>query len=242
MVIQSRPLQLLLTRPKAQGLRFAKQLRAGLSQPFDITYAPLIQPVFLHPQLSKTKYHAVVLTSETGALAAASYDGLPKLAYCVGDQTARAARRAGFVTQSAAGDAEALIRMILQTFPNQPLLHICGIDTRGDVAEKLNKARIKTDTLTAYRQDPAPLTKEARRLLAGTTPVIVPLFSPRSAQIFVAEAEPGLTAPLCIVAMSVAVAQALGTLPIARLETATEPNAKAMIAAVGQIADKFPVA
>ncbi len=241
MVIQSRPLQLLLTRPKAQGLRFAKQLRAGLGQTFQITYSPLIQPVFLHPPLSKTQYHAVVLTSETAAMAAESYDGLPKLAYCVGDQTARAARRAGFVTQSAAGDAEALIRMILQTFPNQPLLHMCGTDTRGDVAEKLKKAGIETHTLIVYRQDPAPLTKAAKHILEGIRPVIVPLFSPRTAQIFAAQAEPIATAPLYVVGLSAAVMDAVGALPCVGFETATDPNAEAMIAAVGRIADKLPV-
>lgn len=175
-------------------------------------------------------------------MAAESYDGLPKLAYCVGDQTARAARRAGFVTQSAAGDAEALIRMILQTFPNQPLLHMCGTDTRGDVAEKLKKAGIETHTLIVYRQDPAPLTKAAKHILEGIRPVIVPLFSPRTAQIFAAQAEPIATAPLYVVGLSAAVMDAVGALPCVGFETATDPNAEAMIAAVGRIADKLPVA
>jgi uroporphyrinogen-III synthase len=232
----------LLTRPRPQGLRFARQLRASLDQPFRITQSPLIQPIFLHPALPKVRFHAVIFTSETGAAAATSYTGLPKLAYCVGDQTAAAARRAGFFTQSAAGDAEALLHMILQTSPNQPLLHICGTDTRGDVAGRLNKARIETHVLTAYTQEPAPLTTQAARILAGIAPVIVPLFSPRTVQIFAAAAEQITTAPLYIVALSAAVAQALGGLHVARLETAAQPTAEAMIAAVGQIANNFPVA
>jgi uroporphyrinogen-III synthase len=242
MVIQSRPLHLLLTRPRPQALRFARQLRASLEQSFHITYAPLIQPVFLQPALPNIRFHAVIFTSETGVASAASYAGLPKLAYCVGDQTAIAARRLGFVTQSAAGDAKALLRMISQTCPNQPLLHICGADTRGDVAETLNKARIKTHILTTYRQDPAPLTKDAIRILAGKAPVIVPLFSPRTAMIFAAQASAATTAPLYITAFSPAVAEGLRNLAVAGLLTASTPTADAMIAAIRLIADTIPMA
>lgn len=225
-----------------QGMRFARQLRQAWDHPFRVTHSPLIQPIFLYPPLSKKRYHAVVFTSETGATAAEHYADLPRLAYCVGDQTARAARRAGFFTQSAVGDADALIHMILQASPNQPLLHICGTDTRGDVAQRLNDARIQTDALIAYRQEPSPLTKDAARILAGRLPVIVPLFSPRTAKIFVADAEPIATAPLYITAFSPAVAAAVGTLTMANLITAATPTAEAMITAIQQIADTVRVA
>ena len=79
-------------------------------------------------------------------------------------------------------------------------------------------------------------------MLAGIAPIIVPLFSPRTAQIFVAAAEPITNAPLYVVALSAAVAWALGGLQVARLETAAQPTAEAMIAAIGQIAENFPVA
>jgi uroporphyrinogen-III synthase len=242
MVIQSRPLHLLLTRPRLQGMRFARQLRNSLHQPLRITLSPLIQPVFLHPAMPAADFHAVIFTSETGVATAASYADLPKLAYCVGDQTARAARRAGFVTRSAAGDAAALVHMVLQTAQPQPLLHICGTDTRGDVAERLNSAGIETQVLVTYRQDAAQLTPAAQRLLSRNAPIVVPLFSPRTARIFATQAAPIAHAPLYIAAFSPAVARAINGLLITGLETAVEPTAKAMIAAIQQIADRNPVA
>jgi uroporphyrinogen-III synthase len=223
-------------------MRFARDLRAALGRPLRVTHSPLIVPVLLHPTLPTAEYRAVIFTSETGVMASGMIDHLPKLAFCVGDQTARAARRAGFVTQSAAGDADALVRLILQAAPRYPLLHVCGLDTRGDVADRLTSAGIETHIAIAYRQNAIPLTPAACRLLSGKNAIIAPLFSPRTAQIFAASAEPIARAPVCIAAFSVAVAQALGGLKIAGLEIAAQPTADGMIAAVRRLADKFPVA
>jgi uroporphyrinogen-III synthase len=242
MVIQSRPMHLLLTRPRPQSARFARQVRSGLDLPPHVTIAPLIKPVFLHPTLPTASFQAVIFTSETGVAASASYTSLPKRAYCVGDQTARAARRAGFAAQSSAGDAEALLRMLMQGPPHGPLLHICGVDTRGDISERLNFAGVETHVAIAYQQVATALTPAAVRLLSGGDPVVIPLFSPRTAQLFAAAAEPTATVPLYITAFSAAVAQALGGLRIAGLEIAPQPTAEAMITAIRRIADRLRTA
>lgn len=231
-----------MTRPLPQSMRFTRDLRAAMDRPLRVTHSPLILPVLLHPILPTAEYQAVIFTSETGVMASGMIDHLPKLAFCVGDQTSRAARRAGFATQSAAGDAEALLRLILQASPRSPLLHVCGLDTRGDVAGRLTSAGIETHIAIAYRQNAIPLTPAAHRLLSGNNAIIAPLFSPRSAQIFAAAAEPIAHAPVFVAAFSAAVAQALGGLEIAGLEIAAQPTADGMIAAIRRLADKFPVA
>jgi uroporphyrinogen-III synthase len=242
MVIQSRLLHLLMTRPKAQGMRFARDLRQVMDQPLRITYAPLIQPVFLHPRVPTGDFVAVIFTSETGVAAAHLMPALPRHAFCVGDQTARAARKAGFTATSASGDAEALLRRIGQKNPRGRLLHICGEDTRGDVTSRLNTAGIDTLSVIAYRQNPASLTPAAHHLLMGNAPVIIPLFSPRTAKIFATQAEPIATTSLYITAFSPAVAEGLGTFAVAGLMTAATPTADAMIMAIRQIADTIPMA
>ena len=74
-----------------------------------------------------------------------------------------------------------------------------------------------------------PLTADARAVLAGDAPVLLPVFSPRTAALL-ASAGP-FAAPLHLVAMSGAVDAALGGLPCASRTVAARPDARAMAAA-----------
>ena len=56
--------------------------------------------------------------------------GLP--VFAVGARTAEIARGAGYEAQSADGDADDLVRMILGARPAGPLLHLRGESSRGD--------------------------------------------------------------------------------------------------------------
>lgn len=242
MVIQSRPHNLLLTRPHKQSVRFARQLRKQAGYTFAVTHAPLMRPVFLHPVRPAGEFQAVIFTSETAVEAATAYKGLPSMAYCVGDHTARAARRAGFLAVSAAGDAASLVAYIQQAAPMGDFLHICGVETRGSVAQSLTAAGIRTQELVAYRQDAVPFSLRAQRLLGGKKPVIVPLFSPRTAKYFVANAEPICNAPLYVAAFSPAVATCLQGMQMADLAIADAPTAAGMIATIRQIAHRLATA
>jgi uroporphyrinogen-III synthase len=159
--------------------------------------------VFVDPTLPEGPFAAVILSSETGAQAAASLKArLPDHAFCVGDRTAAAARLAGFAATSAQGDAAALLALILSDPPG-PLLHLRGQDTRGDLA---------------------------RRLSARGVPA--PLFSPRSAAILGAECvRIAATAPIHVVALSPAVAEA-ARFSIQSVQVADQPNAKSLIQAM----------
>jgi uroporphyrinogen-III synthase len=231
-----------MTRPKAPGQRFATALRSAMNRPLRITFSPLLHPTFVPFRLPDIACAAVIFTSETAVLAAKDQTGLPSLAYCVGDRTALVARRAGFTTRSAAGDADALVQLILQDHTVGPLLHLRGKDQRGDVADKLNAAGIQTLSIITYFQHAAPLSPAAWRVLTAPHPLIVPLFSPRTAQIF-AEQVAGLAiCPLFVATISTATAQNLGNIPLTAQQSAATPDAAAMIAAIIRLADTIPVA
>lgn len=230
MAPQSRALPVLLTRPEAQGDRFAAMLRERFGDAIEVVASPLIAPVFHAPDLPEGDHAAVILTSETGVEAAtrlAARQPLPKLALCVGDRTAHAARAAGFQARSAAGDADALLAMILADPPKGRLLHLHGRETRGDLAARLTAAGLCVDAATVYAQEPRPLTPQARVLLDGDGPVVVPLFSPRTARLFAATGPH--RAALWVAALSPAVAQALGSLAVARMVVSPRPDAASLI-------------
>lgn len=225
----------MLTRPASQGLRFAAQVEAELG-PMAVVQTPLLWPVFLKVMLPSLSFSAMILTSETGVEAArrisATGQALPGRAYCVGDHTAAAARAAGFEPLSAGGDAGALVAMIRAGGERGPLLHLRGEQSRGGVSESLNSAGIVTFETVVYRQISKALSPEATNVLQGDVPVIVPLFSPRSAKVFVMALPDPIQAPLWIAALSPAVAAALGRLEPARMVVADAPDAPHMLRAV----------
>ncbi|MBC2836006.1 uroporphyrinogen-III synthase [Paragemmobacter straminiformis] len=229
MTPQSRPLSVLLTRPQAQGDRFAAQLADRFGNRIAVTTSPVIAPAYLVPEIPALAFSALVFTSET-AVTSARFPGLPRRAYCVGDRTAAAAAAAGFAAVSAKGDAAALIALIRGSGESGPLLHLRGADTRGDIAAILTAAGIPTRQAVTYDQRPQPLSPEAAALLNGETPVLLPLFSPRTAEIL-ASLGP-FRAPLLVAALSPAVASAAARLHPARLATADAPDADALLTAV----------
>ena len=231
MPAQSLAPTVLLTRPAAQSASFAQSLQARV-EGLRVIVSPLMTTVFLTVTLPKEPLQGVVLTSQTGAEAAGRLrTQLPDLAYCVGDRTAQVAREAGFRVQSAQGDAEALLALILREKP-QALIHLRGREARGDLAQRLSAAGVFTQERVVYAQDAQPLSDEAVAVLSGKAPVLVPLFSPRSAEILGA-AWQGLTthAPLVVVAISQAVAEAAAFCPTKPVLSA-HPDAPSMLDAV----------
>lgn len=239
MVAQSRLPAFLLTRPAAQSHRFAASLRQRFGPEVAITISPLLAPCFLAPPFPTGSYDALIFTSETGVAAYLAHDArpgtLPKRAYCVGNRTAKAAEMAGLEPVSADGDANALITLIRQHAP-LALLHICGAQTRGDVAQTLSKAGIKTDTCVLYQQTAQPLSKAALTLLQMQRPVLVPLFSPRSAALFCQQIYAlDHIAPLTCIVLSKAVGDAVMDLRGAKLCYADRPTAESLLKAIAAV-------
>jgi len=226
---------MLLTRPAAQSARFADAVQDRFGPEIRVVISPLMGPVFLPVSLPQGRFDALILTSETGATAArrilAEGGVLPQRAYCVGDQTARVAEAAGFVVRSAAGDANALLALIGSAKPAAPLLYLRGRDARGAITDRLNSKGFRIVERIVYAQEPWPPSAQARAILAGAAPVILPLLSPRSAALVLAL--PDVTAPLWVAALSPAVAAAMPE--AARLAVAVRPDAAALMDAVAAL-------
>ncbi len=239
MARQSRAPVILLTRPLPQSQRFAAQLHARWPD-MTVVISPLMVPEYFSPDLPRRDFGAVILTSETGAEAArrisAAGVSLPRRAFCVGDRTALVAKSAGFQVQSAGGDADGLVALILSQHLPGPLLFLRGRDAAGNVEERLNISGTETLSAVVYAQSRQFLSEQAHQVLQGDAPVILPLFSSRTTLIFSAERPLNArSAPLWVAAMSLAVAEAAADLLPARMLTATRPDAPAMLDAIADL-------
>lgn len=235
MAIQSCTPAIVLTRPAPQSQRFARDLSARLGN-IRVVISPLMKTVRLRPDILLLPYKAVIFTSETGVQAAAELPvALPKTAFCVGTRTATAAQQAGFEAQSADGDVVALARMIREHVPTGPLLHLRGRDAAGDLAEVLTKGGIEMHSAVVYTQEPQPLNAEALALFAQSDPVILPLFSPRSALLLSQALPKPLTSPLWVIAISQNAADAAQSLSPKRMVIAARPDGENMLQAVTEV-------
>lgn len=219
---------ILLTRPTEGAARFADALRARLESVSIVTSPVLrIEGTDARPDLSDDP--VLVFTSVNG-VEHGGLSGASRKALCVGDATARAARDAGFDSISAGGDLRDLVAMIAADPPRKPVLHLRGAHASGDLMTDLAALGVQARETVVYQQSTQPLSVRALAVLDGKTTVIVPLFSPRSARAL-ADQHRG-QAPLDIVAISDAAAQAAAELPRRNLTVAAEPTAQAMIDAI----------
>jgi len=222
---------LLLTRPAAASARTraeVQRLRPGQR----VVVSPVIEIVPVDPGPLPVPGE-LILTSENGAEAARRL-GLPQglRAWCVGAQTAEAARMAGFDAVSAEGDAEALLRLVLAGEDRGPLLHLRGEHARGDIAPRLRAAGRYARDAVAYRQDEWTLNVEAQTVLAGREAVVLPLYSPRSAAILAGQGP--FAAPLRVIAISRPTLKAAVTLGAAEARIIGNPDGREMLSAIAE--------
>jgi uroporphyrinogen-III synthase len=214
---------LLLTRPAGASTRFLAMLPDG--RPHVIS--PLMRIVPLTPELAAPPA-ALILTSEPGVAALRRLGlpaGLPTA--CVGHATATAARAAGADVRLVAPDAARLLAELADHPLPGPVLHLCGEHTRGDIVPNLRAMGQDAAQLVVYRQDALALTEAAETALAGATPLVVPLFSPRTAALFRAAAA-GARAPLHLCCISPPAAVPLRGMRHASLRVAATPDADGM--------------
>ncbi len=208
---------LLLTRPAAQSARFASAVEARFGAALGVVTAPMqaIEPRPLRPP--DPDIRGLVFTSQNAvAIWAAGTTDRSLPAVCVGPRTADAARTAGFHVVATAHDAAALAPHLVG---RGPLLHPHGAHVAGRLAEAGTELR----EAVIYDQRALPMPAAGRLLLAERAPVIVALFSPRSAAL-ARPALAGARAPLRVLALSPAVAAVVPADAIAR-----RPDAAAML-------------
>ena len=224
---------ILLTRPQAQGLAFARQVTDRFGDRLRIILSPLMAPRFLQPTLPEGPVSALIITSQTGVQALARLGALtktlPRHVFCVGTQTAQSLRDLGFQPVGVAPDAARLIDVIKHQKPVGRLLCLQGRDVRGNIAESLISAGIDTVSAIIYAQEAQALSREATAILQTASPVIAPLFSPRSARIFSAElARLHSVSPLFAAVISGETAIALSA-PTQQIRVAVTPDAASML-------------
>lgn len=215
---------LVLTRPQADSERFLAAVEAKFG-PVKAVISPVIEVVSLPVEVPS--YNEVILTSANGA-AEAKRLGVKAgtRAWCVGQRTAKLAFEAGLEPISADGNADDLVELI-QSQRTGTLCHIRGVHSRGQVAARLIAQGRVCKEVIAYDQRDIPPTKAALEALQGTDPIVLPLFSPRSALLIPAVHQ----APVHVIAMSSAVAAEVADLGADTVTIAENPNFEAMLAA-----------
>ena len=183
------PRTLLLTRPRGQSEAFAAVLAAELPGRFRPVVSPVLEIVPLPAPLDLDGLQGLIFTSANGVeqFAARSPDrSLP--AWCVGEMTAAAARRAGFAARSADGDVGDLAALVVAG--HRPgagdFLHLRGAHAAGDLTGRLAAAGVPARAAAIYDQRPRPLTAEALALLAAGGMDVLTFFSPRTARLVAA--------------------------------------------------------
>ena len=217
----------LLTRPMAGSQAFAARLRQDFPG-LNVVLSPLQQVRLLPWQWPEPRPDAVIFTSANAVVAGSG------TAFCVGNQTAKAAQAAGYDAISAGADAEALVQAVHSAAaPQLRLLHLRGAVSRGNVAGRLRELGHNVEERVVYETLALPLTDEAAALLAGSDPVLLPLFSPQSA-VLAAAALPSPRAPLQVLCLSPAVQQAADWGFAAKIRVARRPDADAMVEIVAE--------
>ncbi len=221
---------IVLTRPQSQAEVFAADLTAAHGAPLPILIAPLMAIEAVAKVAPFAPPDHVIFTS-ANAVKEVDRLAIPRgaIAWCVGDQTSAAAAAAGFEVENAHGDSADLVARMIAAQPTGQILHLHGAHTTGHVAENLAAAGLPCDARVVYRQLAQPASAELRMAFQGNTPLIVPVFSPRSAKLL-AQVGP-IDAPFTAVAISETVAQTARALLPADVIVANFPDKAAMILA-----------
>lgn len=226
----------LIIRPNPSAQVFADRLRDNLGKDCAICLSPIMRIEEIVPQrIDVSDYVGFVITSSHAAASAARIGAAQGMeCYCVGEATAHKARDAGLRVLMTALNADALADRLQNSAIQGKLLYLRGSHVASDLSKRLNRAGLETDEEILYRQVDEILTPEALALLQGNAPVILPLFSSRSAALFFEQAS--VSAPLLVAAISEAVAKHVPSSVATTLRIAEAPTAEAMQHAIVALA------
>jgi uroporphyrinogen-III synthase len=201
---------LLVTRPLAQARDFAEALGPVRAH---VVLAPLTQVQRVDVAPSDFRSAAgVILTSANAVPFLPDLGAMP--AFCVGPQTAQAARAAGLTVTEAGGDAAALLDLLSRLRPTGPLVHATGGEIARDLVGPMTALGIETRAVQVYDALECPWPPEVAGLLSRPGDVVLPVFSPRAGRLLAARIGRPV-ARLHPVAISAAAAAPLGARDIA---------------------------
>ncbi len=227
---------LLILRPEPGASRFAAAARARWGPDLRLIVSPVMRIERRGDLPPLDDVRTLIFTSRNGVAAfAAASDRRDIPAFAVGDATAERARAAGLSVTACGGDARDLIVRVAAAEPATPCLHLRGEHAAVDLAAALNQAGIETREAVLYRQVAQEMTAAARAALDGAAPVLVPLFSARSARLFFAAG--AARAPLFAAAISANVAAEVPDERVRLLSVAERPDGDGVMMALDELMD-----
>jgi uroporphyrinogen-III synthase len=232
-------MRLLVTRAETDAAALAKEIQ-GLGH--DPVLQPLLEFRLLEFDPSPLKAAGgIVFTSRNAVRALGGKPGLGSIRdcpiFCVGSETERHAREAGFVTVAAAAEtAEALVpKIVAAAGKDSCLVHVTGEHQAFDLAGALKAKGLSIHTLPVYSMEARAAfdSRVARDIEAGKIGGVI-LMSPRTAMIFAALCEQqGLiecAKALDYFCLSSSVANRLKPLEPLHVHVAQRPNLAALLA------------
>ena len=226
-------IDLLLTRPRVSSIAFVDALSLDTRKLVRSIVSPLIEISPLFPTYEIIG--PVIFSSVNGVRNAPEGEG--QVAYCVGAMTTQSARAAGWDAFHMGDNAAELIANVSKKNTSTPLLHLSGKHTRGAISENLTRAGFQVQHFAVYDQKKKMLNNEATDALNSKFPLLLPLFSPRTAHIF-AQQHQGST-DLEIIAFSAEVADQVKQLKFKSLTVLDRPTRTKMQEAVQNVAARW---
>jgi uroporphyrinogen-III synthase len=237
---------ILVTRPHPDDETTAATLRA---RGFDVLRAPMLrfEPVAFHEDMN-ARYSAVIVTSANALRGIEphlkGHRMLELPLFAVGEQTAAAARRAGFThVVSANGDAANLRDLVLASLKAKELkkastlLYLAGAEIARDLASELEESGFRVVTQTTYRMIAVKsLPRETCDAFAANQVEAVLHYSQRSVRAFLDAARAAgveisaLAIPQCCI--SAAVASVVRDVGATQVVVAATPDENALFEAL----------
>ena len=222
-------LNLLLTRPLAGSEAFWQALPGEVRSLVVPIFSPLIEII---PTESTPDIEGFVIFSSVNGVENSPL-GNGRIAYCVGEMTTNAAVSAGWNASQVGETANQLVTVLAALPEKTVFTHLSGIHARGNIAQLLSAAGHYTRRIAVYDQLQCRFTSEATEAIASNFPLLVPLFSPRTALAF-AEQDNG-QAPRHLIALSEDVAVPVRKLNWSSLTVCAAPTRGTMIDAVQKV-------
>ena len=215
---------LLLTRPLDGNERFCLKIK-HLLYSCEILDNPIQRIDFL-PSLSKVNKNSVLIfTSANGLRAAKKHNLINKKCFVVGANTKKIAVSFGYDVLGFSKDQENLLKLIKSKKPTESMVHIRGKHTVGNLCDALKRNQFSCLDIIGYNQEPLKIKKQNLQKILSGRPVILPIFSSRSAELLQSNLD--LTG-FNVIAISEAVAKIVSGVELGELVISKKPDLNSM--------------
>ena len=215
---------LLLTRPLDGNERFCLKIK-HLLYSCEILDNP-IQKIDFLPSLSKVNKNSVLIfTSANGLRAAKKHNLINKKCFVVGANTKKIAVSFGYDVLGFSKDQENLLKLIKSKKPTESMVHIRGKHTVGNLCDALKRNQFSCLDIIGYNQEPLKIKKQNLQKIHSGRPVILPIFSSRSAELLQSNLD--LTG-FNVIAISEAVAKIVTGVELGELVISKKPDLNSM--------------